>query len=63
VQLELILMVVAGLWVVVTAWVLSLCLAARRGDTRLRETAAGRAAAGPSGSARVIPLRPRVAHR
>jgi hypothetical protein len=39
VQLELIVLVVAGLWVVVMAWVLSLCLAARRGDTHMREMA------------------------
>ena len=47
-QLELILLTVAGLWVVVMASVLSLCMAAQRGDARAQEMAPMRRAAGRS---------------
>ena len=68
-QLELILLTVAGLWVLVMASVVSLCMAAQRGDAREREMAATSAAvrrgasaavrrgtSGPRGAARISRL-------
>ena len=65
VQLELILLTVAGLWVAVVASVVSLCMAAQRGDARAREMTAAvrRGTLGSPASARISRLPAGVGRR